>query len=213
MAIWHFLNADCVEEEHKLKEWETKKEQPTPMKDTLTLVLSVILTHFRTYRNKPDMPKSSSPVEPILAQITIQRQKQTMKKRKKASTNSQDQEIIALREQINQMQAYMRTLMQTIQNISITDAQRMPSEEDQHAMLENNIAHNPASHPSSRKLQEPNAKANLISINDDPYHTDMSNHTLPFVKTILQAPLPPKFKLPQIKLYEGTKYPIDHLYN
>ena len=33
----------------------------------------------------------------------------------------------------------------------------------------------------------------------------------PFIANILECPLPPKFHLPQVKVYDGTKDPLDHI--
>ena len=33
----------------------------------------------------------------------------------------------------------------------------------------------------------------------------------PFTTSILECPLPPKFRLPQLEVYEGTKDPLDHI--
>ena len=33
----------------------------------------------------------------------------------------------------------------------------------------------------------------------------------PFTISILECPLPPKFRLPQLEVYDGTKDPLDHI--
>ena len=33
----------------------------------------------------------------------------------------------------------------------------------------------------------------------------------PFTASILECPLPPKFPLPQLEVYDGTKDPLDHI--
>jgi len=33
----------------------------------------------------------------------------------------------------------------------------------------------------------------------------------PFIAKVLECPLPPKFKLPQLEVYDGTKDPLDHI--
>ena len=33
----------------------------------------------------------------------------------------------------------------------------------------------------------------------------------PFTTNILECPLPPKFHLPQLKIHDGTKDPLDHI--
>ena len=33
----------------------------------------------------------------------------------------------------------------------------------------------------------------------------------PFTTGILECPLPPKFRLPQLEVYDGTKDPLDHI--
>ena len=33
----------------------------------------------------------------------------------------------------------------------------------------------------------------------------------PFTASVLECPLPPKFRLPQLKVYDGTKDPLDHI--
>ena len=33
----------------------------------------------------------------------------------------------------------------------------------------------------------------------------------PFTTNILECPLPPKFHLPQLEVYNGTKDPLDHI--
>ena len=33
----------------------------------------------------------------------------------------------------------------------------------------------------------------------------------PFTTSILECPLPPKFHLPQLEVYNGTKDPLDHI--
>ena len=33
----------------------------------------------------------------------------------------------------------------------------------------------------------------------------------PFTASVLKCPLPPKFRLPQLKVYDGTKDPLDHI--
>ena len=33
----------------------------------------------------------------------------------------------------------------------------------------------------------------------------------PFIVSILECPLPPKFCLPQLEVYDGTKDPLDHI--
>ena len=33
----------------------------------------------------------------------------------------------------------------------------------------------------------------------------------PFTPSVLECPLPPKFRLPQLKVYDGTKDPLDHI--
>ena len=33
----------------------------------------------------------------------------------------------------------------------------------------------------------------------------------PFTANILECPLPPKFCLPQLEVYDGTKDPLDHI--
>ena len=33
----------------------------------------------------------------------------------------------------------------------------------------------------------------------------------PFTTSVLEFPLPPKFCLPQLKVYDGTKDPLDHI--
>ena len=32
----------------------------------------------------------------------------------------------------------------------------------------------------------------------------------PFTTEVLNRPLPPKFRLPQLESYDGSKYPLDH---
>lgn len=32
----------------------------------------------------------------------------------------------------------------------------------------------------------------------------------PFIASVLECPLPPKFNLPQLEVYDGTKDPLDH---
>ena len=34
---------------------------------------------------------------------------------------------------------------------------------------------------------------------------------LPFITSVLECHLPHKFHLPQLKVYNGTKYPLDHI--
>ena len=34
---------------------------------------------------------------------------------------------------------------------------------------------------------------------------------LPFITSVLECPLPPKFHLPQLKVYDGPKDPLDHI--
>ena len=33
----------------------------------------------------------------------------------------------------------------------------------------------------------------------------------PFTTSVLEYPLPPKFRLPQLEVYDGTKDPLDHI--
>ena len=33
----------------------------------------------------------------------------------------------------------------------------------------------------------------------------------PFIASVLECPLPPKFRLPQLEFYDGTKDPLDHI--
>ena len=33
----------------------------------------------------------------------------------------------------------------------------------------------------------------------------------PFIASVLKCPLPPKFRLPQLEVYDGTKDPLDHI--
>ena len=33
----------------------------------------------------------------------------------------------------------------------------------------------------------------------------------PFTANVLECPLPPKFRLPQLEVYDGTKDPLDHI--
>ena len=33
----------------------------------------------------------------------------------------------------------------------------------------------------------------------------------PFIASILECPLPPKFHLPQLEVYDGIKDPLDHI--
>jgi len=33
----------------------------------------------------------------------------------------------------------------------------------------------------------------------------------PFTASVLECPLPPKFRLPQLEVYDGTKDPLDHI--
>ena len=33
----------------------------------------------------------------------------------------------------------------------------------------------------------------------------------PFTTSVLECPLPPKFRLPQLEVYDGTKNPLDHI--
>ena len=33
----------------------------------------------------------------------------------------------------------------------------------------------------------------------------------PFTTSVLECPLPPKFRFPQLKVYNGTKDPLDHI--
>ena len=33
----------------------------------------------------------------------------------------------------------------------------------------------------------------------------------PFTARVLEYPLPPKFRLPQLEVYDGTKDPLDHI--
>ena len=33
----------------------------------------------------------------------------------------------------------------------------------------------------------------------------------PFTASVLECPLPPKFRLPQLEFYDGTKDPLDHI--
>ena len=33
----------------------------------------------------------------------------------------------------------------------------------------------------------------------------------PFTPSVLECPLPPKFRLPQLEFYDGTKDPLDHI--
>ena len=33
----------------------------------------------------------------------------------------------------------------------------------------------------------------------------------PFTASVLECPLPPKFHLPQLKVYDGTNDPLDHI--
>ena len=33
----------------------------------------------------------------------------------------------------------------------------------------------------------------------------------PFIASILECPLSPKFRLPQLEVYDGTKNPVDHI--
>ena len=33
----------------------------------------------------------------------------------------------------------------------------------------------------------------------------------PFITSVLECPLPPKFHLPQLEVYDGTKDPLDHI--
>ena len=33
----------------------------------------------------------------------------------------------------------------------------------------------------------------------------------PFTASVLECPLPPKFHLPQLEVYDGTKDPLDHI--
>ena len=33
----------------------------------------------------------------------------------------------------------------------------------------------------------------------------------PFIASVLECPLPPKFRLPQLEVYDGTKDPLDHI--
>ena len=33
----------------------------------------------------------------------------------------------------------------------------------------------------------------------------------PFAVSVLECPLPPKFRLPQLEVYDGTKDPLDHI--
>ena len=34
---------------------------------------------------------------------------------------------------------------------------------------------------------------------------------LPFTASVLECPLPPKFRLPQLEFYDSTKDPLDHI--
>lgn len=34
---------------------------------------------------------------------------------------------------------------------------------------------------------------------------------LPFTASVLECPLPPKFRLPQLEVYDGTKDPLDQI--
>ena len=61
----------------------------------------------------------------------------------------------------------------------------------------------------SKELDEvKNAMKRKTTINLD----DMIKRTdSPFIASVLECPLPPKFCLPQLEVYDGTKDPLDHI--
>ena len=53
-----------------------------------------------------------------------------------------------------------------------------------------------------------NAMKGKTTINLD----DMIKRTdSPFITSVLECPLPPKFRLPQLEVYNGTKDLVDHI--
>ena len=59
-----------------------------------------------------------------------------------------------------------------------------------------------------RKEQDEVKSAMKTIVNLD----DMLKRTnSPFTAKVLMCPLPPKFKLPQLEVYDGTKDPLNHI--
>ena len=53
-----------------------------------------------------------------------------------------------------------------------------------------------------------NAMKGKTTINLDGIIKRTNSH---FTTSVLKCPLPPKFRLPQLEVYDGTKDPLDHI--